>query len=241
MLTEAMDTAQVAMADSPYSRAPVTQRGLLRLMAWLSPAFPVGGFAYSGGLESAVVERHVRDADSLRSWLCLLMEQGGLRNDAILFLDAHRRQTEGDDLAELIELAAALAGSAERHAEITRQGEAFVNAAAGWPHPVLGQLSGPVAYSVAVGAIAAAHGVAAGDALAAFLHAQVSQLISVAIRLGVIGQSHGVLLTATFEEQILSAVPGLERLGLDDLGSAAIAAETLSMRHETQYSRLFQS
>lgn len=235
------DTAPAVMAETVSPSPPGGQRALLRLMAWLSPAFPVGGFAYSGGLESAVVEGHLRTVDDLRSWLALLLGQGGLRNDAILFLEAHRRQTDSGDLRELVELAAALAGSSERHAEITRQGEAFVTAAAGWPHPVLELLSGPVAYNVAVGAIAAAHGVSAGDALAAFLHGQVSMLVSVAIRLGVIGQSHGVGLIAEFEESILTAVPTLERLSLDDLGSAAIAAETLSMRHETQYSRLFQS
>ncbi|MDH4442011.1 MAG: urease accessory UreF family protein [Rhizobium sp.] len=229
------------MADTFIPRRVADQRALLRLMAWLSPAFPVGAFAYSGGLESAVVERHVRDAETLRAWLALLLDDGGLRNDAILFVEAHRCQSAGADLGGVVELASALAGSAERHAEITRQGEAFITAAAGWPHPVLERLSGPVAYSVAVGAVAAAHGVAPGDALAAFLHGQVAQLVSVAIRLGVIGQSHGVGLIAEFEERILSAVPALESLGLDDLGSAAIAAETLSMRHETQYSRLFQS
>ncbi len=236
-----MGTGRAVMAEAVAPSRRGDQRSLLRLMAWLSPAFPVGGFAYSGGLESAVMERHVRDATSLGSWLGLLLANGGLRNDAILFFEAHRRQTDGGDLGEIVDLAAALAGSAERHAEMTRQGEAFVTAAAGWPHPVLAQLSGPVAYSVAVGAIAAAHGVAAGDAAAAFLHAQVSQLVSVAIRLGVIGQSHGVGLIAEFEGRIITAVPALEPLGLDDLGSAAIAAETLSMRHETQYSRLFQS
>jgi urease accessory protein len=236
-----MDTAPAVMAETASLNRYDGQRALLRLMAWLSPAFPVGGFAYSGGLESAVVEGHVRNADDLHSWLALLLGQGGLRNDAILFLEAHRRQIKGGDLDELVELAAALAGSAERHAESTRQGEAFVTAAAGWPHPVLEHLSGPVSYSVAVGAVSAAHGVAAADALAAFLHSQVSMLVSVAIRLGVIGQSHGVRLIAGFEEQIVQALPALEILGLDDLGSAAIAAETLSMRHETQYSRLFQS
>jgi urease accessory protein len=235
------DTALVAMAETATSPRSGDQRALLRLMAWLSPAFPIGGFAYSGGLESAVIERHVHDAVSLNAWLGLLFDHGGLRNDAILFVEAHRRQSEGGDLNELVDLAAALAGSAERHAEITRLGEAFVTAASGWPHPVLERLSGPVAYGVAVGAIAAAHGVAAEDGLAAFLHAQLSQLVSVAIRLGVIGQSHGVASIAAFEERILSAVPALAGFGLDDLGSAAIAAETLSMRHEMQYSRLFQS
>ena len=122
-----------------------------------------------------------------------------------------------------------------------RLGEAFVQAAAAWPHAVIERLQGPVAYSVAVGAVAAAHGVARDDAIAAFLHAQISQYLSVAIRLGVIGQSRGVAILAAAEQPILGAATELGRLGLDDLGSATIIAETLSMRHETQYSRLFQS
>lgn len=217
------------------------RQALLRLMAWLSPAFPVGGFSYSAGFESAVVEDHVRDGDGVEAWLLTLLSAGGMRNDAILLGEAHRLQSEGQPLEDLISLATALAGSAERHAEVTRLGEAFVQAAAAWPHPVIERLQGSVAYSVAVGAVAAAHGVAKDDAIAAFLHAQISQYISVAIRLGVIGQSRGVAILAAAEQPILAAATELIRLGLDDLGSATIIAETLSMRHETQYSRLFQS
>lgn len=217
------------------------RQALLRLMAWLSPAFPVGGFSYSSGLESAVVEGHVGDGDELEAWLQVLLANGGLRNDAILLGEAHRCQSEGRGLEEVIALAGALAGSAERHGEITRLGEAFVKAAAAWPHPVLDQLSGPVSYSVAVGAVAAAHGVSLSDALAAFLHAQVSQYASVAIRLGVIGQTRGVAILAASEMAILEAAVRFSQLGLEDLGSATIIAETLSMRHEIQYSRLFQS
>lgn len=219
------------------------RQALLRLMAWLSPAFPVGGFSYSAGFESAVVEGHVVDGDAVEAWLQILISDGGLRNDAILLSEAHRCQGagEGRALADLIALATALAGSAERHAEITRLGEAFVKAASAWLHPVIDALAGPVPYSVAVGAVAAAHGVDRSDALAAFLHAQMSQYVSVAIRLGVIGQTRGVAILAASESRILDAVSRFSELGLDDLGSATVIADTLSMRHETQYSRLFQS
>lgn len=218
-----------------------SRHALLRLMAWLSPAFPVGGFSYSAGLESAVVDGHIADGDGLEAWLQVLLGDGGMRNDAILLAEAHGCQSEGRALHEVTALAIALAGSAERHAEITRLGEAFVKAAAAWPHPVLDALSGPVPYSTAVGAVAAAHGVTVTDALAAFLHAQVSQYISVAIRLGVIGQTRGVAILAASEVGILDAAARYSSLGLNDLGSATVIADTLSMRHETQYSRLFQS
>ncbi|MBX9466543.1 MAG: urease accessory protein UreF [Rhizobium sp.] len=217
------------------------RQGLLRLMAWLSPAFPVGGFSYSAGMESAVVEGHVDDGDGVEAWLGVLLAHGGLRNDAILLAEAHRVQGEGQSLEEIISLATALASSAERHAETTRLGEAFVKAAAAWPHPVIDALVGPVPYCVAVGAVAAAHGVDRIDAIAAFLHAQISQYVSVSIRLGVIGQTRGVSILAASEAPILNAASSYTRLDLDDLGSATIIADTLSMRHEIQYSRLFQS
>ncbi len=217
------------------------RHGLLRLMAWLSPAFPVGGFSYSAGFESAVVEGYVSDGDHVQAWLGVLLSDGGLCNDAILLAEAHRCQSEGRGLDELIALATALAGSAERHAEVTRLGEAFVRAASAWPHPVIEALAGPVPYSVAVGAVAAAHDVAPADAMAAFLHAQISQYISVAIRLGVIGQTRGLAILASAEEPILAAASEASCLDLDDLGSATVIADMLSMRHEVQYSRLFQS
>lgn len=235
-----MDRMVMAMTDAAPASA-ASRQGLIRLMAWLSPAFPVGGFSYSAGFESAVVEGHVADGDDVQSWLRILLTDGGLRNDAILLAEAHRRVGEGRAIGELVTLASALAGSAERYAEITRLGEAFIGAAKAWPHPVLEALPGVVPYSVAVGAVAAAHKVPRIDAIAAFLHTQISQYISVAIRLGVIGQSRGLAILAAAEEPLLAAAQGTDRLGLDDLGSATVIADTLSMRHEIQYSRLFQS
>ena len=228
------------MGELPADGATGRQ-ALLRLMAWLSPAFPVGGFSYSAGLEGAIVDGHVINGDDLEAWLDVLLGNGGLRNDAILLNEAHRLQGEAGSLDDLISLATALAGSAERHAEMTRLGEAFVRAAAAWPHPVIDALAGPVPYSVAVGAISSAHVVARVDAITAFLHAQVSQYVSVAIRLGVLGQTRGLTILAAAEGPILAAAEEISRLGLDDLGSATVIADTLSMRHETQYSRLFQS
>lgn len=233
-------TPVTAMAD-PVAGGLAGRQALLRLMAWLSPAFPVGGFSYSAGFESAIVEGHVADGGGVEAWIGMLLADGGLRNDAILLVEAHRLQRQGAPLDGLIALATALAGSAERYAEITRLGEAFVQAAAAWPHPVTDALSGSVPYSVAVGAVSAAHGIEAADAIAAFLHAQVAQYVSVAIRLGVIGQTRGLAILSASEPPILAAASGYAGLGLDDLGSATIIADTLSMRHEVQYSRLFQS
>ena len=112
--------------------APDAEAALLPLMLWLSPAFPVGSFAYSQGLEWAVEAGDVKDAPSLGGWLVDLLSFGAPRADAILFAQSFRA-AEAEDwpaLGETNELAVALANSAERRLETTAQGAAFVAAGA---------------------------------------------------------------------------------------------------------------
>jgi urease accessory protein len=214
---------------------------LVRLMTWLSPAFPVGGFAYSGGLERAVHDRLVTDAGQLGLWLDALVASGAWWNDAVLLSEAWRSHDDAARLYAVRSLAESLAGSAERHAEIILQGEAFVTAAAAWPHPVLARLGAGPPYAVAVGAVAGAHGIDLESTLAAFLHAVASQAVSAAIRLGVLGQRHAVEVLAGLEGPILHAAKVAAESTLDDLGSATVIADIATLRHETQYSRLFRS
>ncbi|WLS03056.1 urease accessory protein UreF [Shinella oryzae] len=214
---------------------------LVRLMTWLSPAFPVGAFSYSGGLEQVVSDGDVRDAATLRDWLSSLLSHGNLWNDAVLFAEAHRNVDAEEQLKAVADLAEALAGSAERHRETMLQGSAFLAAASGWPHPVLDVLGEAAAYPVAVGAVAGGHGIAAEAALAAFLHAVASNLVSVAIRCGVIGQRDGVAVLAGLEPQVIAMAERAAGSTLDDLGSATIRAEIAGLRHETLTTRLFRS
>jgi urease accessory protein len=214
---------------------------LVRLMTWLSPAFPIGAFSYSGGLEQVVADGDVRDAGTLKDWLESLLAYGTLWTDAVLFAEAHNALADDERLAEAAALAEALSGSAERHRETMLQGGAFLSAAANWPHPVLDRLGGAAAYPVAVGAVAAAHGVAAEAGLAAYLHAVASNLVSVAIRCGVIGQKDGVAVLAGLEARILASAARAAGSTLDDLGAATLRAEIASLRHETLPTRLFRS
>ncbi len=214
---------------------------LLRLMAWLSPAFPVGGFSYSGGLEKAVEDRRVGDAAALRDWLETLLRHGSLWNDAVFLAHAWRSAGEANVLSETADLARALAGSAERYRETVLLGDAFVAAAGAWPHAVLALLPKDVPYPVAVGAVASAHAVPLRETVAAFLHAGVSQILSAGIRLGVAGQKDGVTILAASEAIIAEMAARAMQSTLDDLGSATIIADTATMRHETQGTRLFRS
>jgi urease accessory protein len=97
------------------------------------------------------------------------------------------------------------------------------------------------AYPVAVGAVAAAHGVGCDKAVAAYLHAAVSQGVSASIRLSVCGQKDGVAVIAALEETVVTVAKRASSATLDDLGSAAIQADIVALRHETQRVRLFRS
>jgi len=217
------------------------QASLLRLLAWLSPAFPVGSFSYSHGLEFAVEDGTVTDAESLRGWVATLLESGSAWNDAVLLAEAWRLAAAGSPLDEVAALAEALAGSSERHLESIAQGTSFLVAATNWKTDPMPTLPRACAYCVAVGATAGATGVDVRQVLAAWLQAFVSNQLQVAIRLSVIGQVDAAASLAAFEPDILAASARAETSTLDDLGSSTLCAEIASMRHEIQYSRLFRS
>jgi len=220
----------------------------LPLMVWLSPSFPVGAFAYSHGLEWAFEAGDLHDAGTLRDWLDVLVAQGSLRNDLILFATAFRASAQDDRpaLAETAELALALANSAERRLETVTQGNAFVAALrAAWPCAALDRLrdawAGDVAYPVAVAVAAAGHDLPLRTSLEAYALAFVANLVSAAVRLGVVGQTDGQRVTAGLVPALHVAAGEAQSATLDDLGGCAFRSDLAALRHETQYSRLFRS
>jgi urease accessory protein len=221
---------------------------LYRLMAWLSPSYPVGAFSYSGGVEWAVEAGDITDRVTLERWLTVVIGQGGGFCDAVFFAHAHRAVTAGDDVAlrDVVELAAAFAPSKERHLETTAQGMAFVQATrAAWTCAALDTLAsiwdGPVAYPVAVGVASAGHGIAPEAALGAYLHAVTANLISAGVRLIPLGQTDGQRALAALEKVAAATAARALVTRLDDFGGAALRADLASMHHETQYTRLFRS
>jgi urease accessory protein len=193
---------------------------LYRLMTWLSPSFPVGATI------------------TLGAGFC----------DAVLLAHAHRASASGDAtaLGELAELAYALVPSRERQLETATQGRAFVEIArTAWNcaslDPLIAACGGTVVYPVAVGILSAAHAIALEVTLHAFLHAVVSNWISAGARLVPLGQSDSQRVLAELEPAAAATARRALAASLDDLGSATFRADIASMRHETQYTRLFRS
>jgi urease accessory protein len=221
---------------------------LYRLMTWLSPSFPVGAFSYSSGIEWAVEAGDIKDAASLRDWLAAMLGEGSGFCDGVFLAQTHRATIARDvaRLRDVAELAAAFVPSRERQLETTTQGRAFIDTArAAWASPGLAETisacDGPIVYPVAVGLVSAAHDIPLPPVLHAFFHAVVSNWISAGARLVPLGQTDSQRLLAALEPLVSATATRAGAASLDDLGSATFRADLASLRHETQYTRLFRS
>jgi urease accessory protein len=224
---------------------------LYRLMTWLSPAFPVGGFSYSHGIEHALEAGLVADAAAAADWIEGIIVDGSGRADATLFAAAWRAASEGHEaeLDAVTALAEAMRGTSELALESRAQGGAFLDTVAKvWPEPRTAAFAkrcrsaatGPP-YAVAVASIAAYAGVPLGAVLVAYLQAFAALLVSAAVRLVPLGQTDGQRILARLEPVVLEAARLAMARPLDDVGSATPMVDWTSMRHETQHTRLFRS
>jgi urease accessory protein len=247
-------TATVMAGEERLSREelaplePISHAALYRLATWLSPAYPVGGFAYSSGIEWAVEAGDIADRASLLDWLTAMLAEGAGFNDAVLMAAAHRAASNADEaaLVEVAELAAVLVPTRERHLETTTLGNAFMAVTcAAWPCAPLTRLkelwSGPVAYPVAVGVACAGHAIPVVAAAHAFLAAVTANWVSAAVRLVPLGHTDSQFALAAIEPVVADTARRAIGATLDGLGGATFRADIASARHETQYTRLFRS
>ena len=244
------------------TRITIMTDALYRLLAWSSPGYPTGAFSYSHGLEWAVEAGSVTDLQTLLDYVTAVLSRGGGWIDAVLFAHAWRAtRPEGADgltaltdgptapADDLTALAAAFRGSSETALESRQQGTAFLDVTRkAWPHQTLESLARrsattntPVAHCIAVAVACAAHDIALEPALQAYLHAVAANLVSAGARLIPLGQTQAQIAIARLSPTIATIVERALVTPLDDLGTAAPVVELCSLRHETQYTRLFRS
>jgi urease accessory protein len=208
---------------------------LLTLAQWLSPAYPTGGFAWSGGLEAAIAEGVIGDAAGLEGWLADYLQAGPGWCDAVLLAAAWR--ADGETLADIAGLASALCPSARRRAETLEQGAAFAAVTrSAWA------LALPdMAYPVAVGRAAALAGLPLEPVISVFLHAVLSNQVAAAQRLMALGQTEAQTRLAALGPVIADVADRAAPGDLDRLGTGAPMIDIAGMRQETLPVRVFRS
>jgi urease accessory protein len=207
---------------------------LLLLLNWMSPSFPIGAYAYSHGLEYAIAAGDIATPAQVESWITDIITQGSGWNDAVLF--SHCWSSE---ITKLNELALALSPSRERHLETTQLGRAFLTAAAVFTN--IGATHGEWAYPVAAGHSCRTAGIAADQALLAYLQGFCASLVSVAVRLVPIGQLAGLQILRNLVPVIAATATRAQTATLADLGSNTLLADIASMRHESLETRIFRT
>jgi urease accessory protein len=247
--TTACRTIRTAIIMTAAMTITTDLASLARLLAWLSPAYPTGAFSYSHGLEMAVEEGAVTDRAGLVAYAEAALAHGAGAVDGGLLALSWRAATAGDGgaLDDLAAIAAAMRGTAELALEATQPGHAFALATnAAWPHPGFAAFTarhpGRLTHAVAFGAAAGFHGIALREASFAWLSAFAANLISAGVRLVPLGQTDGQVATATLLPAVVAATDAaLAVRDAEDLGSATPIIDLFSLRHETQYTRLFRS
>ena len=212
----------------------MTDTALLSLVQWLSPAFPVGGYAYSHGLEWAISAGDVTTAAQLQRWLGTVLTEGAGRTDAILLAQALRPEA---DLGHLASLAEALAASRERLVETLDQGRALGQTIAA----LIGQPQPEMPYPVALGAAARGLGLPPEPVVSLYLHAFASSLVQAAVRFVPLGQTEGQAVLAALHPVILQVAAEAVQAEVDQIGSGAFRSDLAAMRHETMDVRIFRT
>jgi urease accessory protein len=210
--------------------------GAALLIQWLSPAYPVGAFAYSHGLEAACNAGQITNAETLSDWLGDLLLYGSGRSDPIILAAAYQAQDDAA-LVQVDARARAFAPSRERLAETVSQGAAFCQTTRG----IWGDDLPDLTYPVAVGRAARLHGLSLDLTLQMYVHAFVSNLVAAAQRLAPVGQLEGQQVLTELAPLIRDVAQNALQTDLGALAGASFISDIASMHHETQYSRIFRS
>ncbi len=227
-------------------RMELPEGDFFRLLAWTSPAYPVGGFSYSHGIEMAVEEGRIPNAHALTAYITTVLMRGAGHVDGVMLCAAHAAAGDDAALDEVAEEGFAWRGTAEHALEATQQGGSFASVTATtWPDARFASFAarhrGRLTHAVAFGAAAGFAGLARRPALLAYLHGFAANLVSAGVRLVPLGQTDGQRVTAALGPVIAAAADSAQATDREALATSAPLLDILSMRHETQYTRLFRS
>ena len=230
--------------------APIHQTQILT--ALFSPAFPIGSFSYSHGIEAAIHASAINDVRTAHDWIETCLIGGSGRNDAILMANAYHalngHMVENGLLAgaknakieAINELAFALSSGAERAQESRELGVNFAR--------IVNQVyqldisrSTPLAYPVAAGLVVRYLGCDLTLGLTFFLQSFIANLISVVVRAVPLGQSDGQIMLAQMMPAVATLANEAALAPLDDVGGYAILADHASIIHETLEPRIYRT
>jgi urease accessory protein len=229
---------------------PAAAAGLARMLQFGDSMFPIGGFAFSGGLESAIQKRVVTDADTLHAFARTAVEQGAA-GDGIAVVWAHRAAAAGDvaELVRIDERVYARKLSGETRTMSVRMGKKFAEMGAevtGAPllatwRERIDAGDTPGCYPVALAVNFAVQGLPARDAFIVHQYGVAAMILSAALRLMKISHVDTQRMLYQLNAGADAAYEVAARARLADMAGFAPLTEILAAAHVKAHVRLFMN
>lgn len=219
---------------------------LLHLLQIASPSLPVGAYSYSQGLETAIGQGMVRDAESARHWIVRVLAESIARWEAPMcwrLMQAFTRR-DAQVVAELSERCLASRDTAEFRAETVQMGFSLSRLIAELgiaDEGVLAMMDQEVPLPAAYACAVAALGIPHEEAMLAMLFAWAENQVLVCVKSVPLGQVAGQKLLLSLRPAIEAAALAAQTVGEQEMSNWTPGLSLLSMRHEVQHGRLYRS
>ena len=238
------------MSMDDHGAAPAGGATLARALQFGDSMFPVGGFAFSGGLESAIQKRVVTDAETLQSFARTAVEQAAM-GDGIALIRAHRAAaaSELDELVRIDQRVYARKLSVETRSMSVRMGKKFAEMGAevigapllkAWLERIAGGKT-PGCYPVSLAVNFAVQGLPARDAFVVHQYGVAAMILSAALRLMKISHVDTQRILYRLDTGADAAYEAAAAASLDDMSGFAPLTEILAAVHVKAHVRLFMN
>lgn len=245
MSVVAMPQPGAGLPAASSSLDPLEAISLLRLLQLTSPALPIGGFAFSQGLESAVTLGHIRDEPTSERWLLGALEFGQTRLDLPVFFRIHAAFAAGADarVESWCQYLLASREGEERQLEDVHVGRALARLLSdqGVARARAYRASDGVTHVAMFALAAVSFEIAPKTAALGFVFSWLENQVGALSRLVPLGQLAAQRVLARVAREIPASIEVALRVHDSDIGACMPGAAIASALHETQYCRLFKS
>ncbi|WFP52102.1 urease accessory protein UreF [Methylomonas sp. EFPC3] len=223
----------------------VTNLSLLRLLQLVSPSLPIGMYSYSQGLETAVQDGWVTNAEQTGDWLRGLLHNALGKVDAPLLARLYDAWQAGDMQAveHWSQTLNAYRETAELRAEDKQTGQALARLLVNleMPEAQAWQKRPDATLATLFGLAAVRWQIDKADAVSGYLWGWLENQVLGAIKLVPLGQVAGQQLLQRLAGELPALVGQTLAMTDDQIGGSCFGLALASSRHEMQYSRLFRS
>jgi urease accessory protein len=224
----------------------IHRQQLLQLLQLASPLLPVGGYSYSEGLESLILQGKIDNRSTLQTWIDRELQTGAIGIETAIVDRAYlaSSQLNSERLNHWNNWLTAARETEELRLQSWQMGGSLIKLAIELIPSIRDSIDAikyPCHYAIAFGITAQSWQIDRYPAILAYLHSWATNQIGVGVKLIPLGQTAGQQILWQLQESIDLRSQTILDLDDEDLYACSWGSSLASMQHETLYSRLFRS